>query len=59
VDGVPALVTIAAVVWKVPEVPMLAVTDAELLPASALLLGWNVVVALPVESVLPDAGVKL
>jgi len=38
---------------------MEAFTPAELLPAAALLLGWKVVVAVPVESVAPEVGEKL
>jgi hypothetical protein len=57
--GAPADVTIAADVCETAEVPMVAVTVAELLPPAALLLGWKVVVAVPVPSVDPDEGVKL
>ena len=57
--GAPADVTMAADVCEVAEVPIVAVTVAELLPPRALLLGWKVVVAVPVESVVPDEGEKL
>ncbi len=41
---------------KVPEVPIAALTTPE---SPGLLLGWKEVVETPLESVEPDAGVKL
>jgi hypothetical protein len=54
--GGPAFVTIAAAAWVTVEVPMVACTVPE---SVAWLLGWNVVLVVPVESVDPDEGVKL
>jgi hypothetical protein len=55
--GAPAFVTMAADAAEVrPEVPIAAVSVAE---SVAWLLGWKVVIELPVESLVPEAGVKV
>ena len=57
VDGGPAKVFTVAEVTVTAEVPTTALTPVD--PPATLLLGWKVVVAFPVESVVAVEGVKL
>ena len=57
VAGGPAAVVTVADVRVTAEVPTVALTPV--VPPVTLLLGWKVVVAVPVESVVAVEGLKL